>query len=72
MPVKSQHPEEEFMFSIIAIFLCTFFRVILHPFNFAPVGAVAVFSGRTLPLKWAISTTLLALLLIPILLMYPN
>lgn len=34
--------------SVLLILLCVVLRVVPHPPNFAPVGATAVFAGRTL------------------------
>jgi len=45
------------------IVLCVALRVIPHPPNFAPVGATAVFAGRTLPPWLAIGLTWVAMLL---------
>jgi hypothetical protein len=36
------------MLSTLLVVLCVVFRVLPHPPNFAPVGATAVFAGRTL------------------------
>ena len=36
------------MLPTLLIVLCAVFRVVPHPPNFAPVGAMAVFAGRTL------------------------
>ncbi len=36
------------MLPVLMVVLCVVFRVVPHPPNFAPVGATAVFAGRTL------------------------
>jgi hypothetical protein len=36
------------MLPALLVVLCVVFRVVPHPVNFAPVGATAVFAGRTL------------------------
>ncbi len=43
------------------ILFCVVFRLLPHPPNFAPVGATAVFSGRTLPRSAAVGVTLVAM-----------
>lgn len=43
------------------ILLCVVFRLLPHPANFAPVGAVAVFAGRTLPPRRALLLVLAAM-----------
>ena len=43
------------------IVLCVVFRVIPHPPNVAPVGAMAVLAGRTLPRRFAIVTVVIAM-----------
>jgi hypothetical protein len=48
------------MSSLALIVLCVVLRVLPHPPNFAPVGATAVFAGRTLPLPAALLLTLVA------------
>lgn len=48
------------MSSIVLIALCVVLRVLPHPPNFAPVGATAIFAGRTLPLPAALLLTLVA------------
>lgn len=45
------------------IALCVVVRLLPHPHNFAPVGATAVFAGRTLPLAAAVPLTLVAMVL---------
>lgn len=40
------------MFPVLILVLCVILRVVPHPPNFAPVGASAVFAGRTLK-PWA-------------------
>ena len=49
------------MLSKIMIALCTVFRIIPHPPNLAPVGATAVFAGRTLSMRKAILVTFIAM-----------
>lgn len=36
------------MLPVLMIVLCVVFRIVPHPANFAPVGATAVFAGRTM------------------------
>lgn len=47
----------------LMIVLCVLARLVPHPPNFAPVGATAVFAGRTLRLGPAIALTLGAMFL---------
>ncbi len=51
------------MLPALLIVLCVALRIIPHPPNFAPVGATAVFAGRTLPVWLAIGLTCVAMLL---------
>lgn len=51
------------MLPALMIVLCVALRVVPHPPNFAPVGATAVFAGRTLPAWLAIGLTWVAMLL---------
>ncbi len=51
------------MLPALLIILCVALRIIPHPPNFAPVGATAVFAGRTLPGWLAIGLTWVAMLL---------
>jgi len=47
----------------LLIVLCVVLRIVPHPPNFAPVGATAVFAGRTLPGWLAVGLTWAAMLL---------
>lgn len=49
------------MFALGLIFLVTVFRILPHPANFTPMGAVAVLSGRSLPRGKAILVTIAAM-----------
>jgi hypothetical protein len=49
------------MLPLLMILLCVIFRLLPHAPNFAPVGATAVFSGRTLPRSTAVLVTLAAM-----------
>jgi hypothetical protein len=49
------------MLSIVLVVLCVVLRVVPHPPNFAPVGAAAVFAGRTLRPSVAIGTVVVAM-----------
>ncbi len=49
------------MLPILLVILCVVFRIVPHPPNFAPVGAAAVFAGRTLKPWMALSLTGLAM-----------
>ncbi len=51
------------MLPALLIVLCVVLRIVPHPPNFAPVGATAVFAGRTLPAWFAIALTSAAMLL---------
>jgi len=55
--------EGETMLPVLMIVLCVALRVVPHPPNFAPVGATAVFAGRTLPPWLAIGLTWVAMFL---------
>lgn len=51
------------LFHIFLVFIGVALRFIPHPPNFAPIGAMALFSGRYIKNKWlAISLPLLAML----------
>lgn len=50
------------MLPVVLIGLCVLLRIVPHPPNFAPVGATAVFAGRTLPRGVALAVTLAAML----------
>ncbi|MFH1018828.1 MAG: DUF6580 family putative transport protein [Pseudomonadota bacterium] len=50
------------MLPLLMIVLCVVFRIVPHPANFVPVGATAVFSGRTLPGWAAVWVTLVAMI----------
>ncbi len=50
------------MFSIFAIIVCVVFRLTTHFPNLVPVGAMAIFAGRTLPKPLAFLTIILGLL----------
>jgi hypothetical protein len=50
------------MLPALLIVLCVALRIAPHPPNFAPVGATAVFAGRTLPTWLAIVLTCAAML----------
>ena len=51
------------MLAVAMIVLCAVGRVIPHPPNLTPVGAVAVFAGRTLSRRAAIAIVIAAMLL---------
>lgn len=51
------------MISTLMILLCVAARIVPHPPNLTPVGATAVFAGRTLSLPRAILVTLTAMFL---------
>jgi hypothetical protein len=51
------------MISIALVVVCVALRLLPHPPNFVPVGATAVFAGRTLPRWTAIAVTLGAMAL---------
>ena len=51
------------MVSVFAVLFVTLFRVLPHAPNFAPVGAVAILAGRSLPRRTAILTTVAAVLI---------
>lgn len=50
------------MLAALMVVLCIVFRVVPHPANFTPVGAAAVFAGRTLPPRYAVPLILLTML----------
>ena len=50
------------MLPVVMVLLCVVGRVIPHPPNFAPVGATAVFAGRTLPLPAAVLLVMVSML----------
>lgn len=39
----------------VTLLLCLALRLLPHPFNLTPMGASAVFAGRTLPVGWALA-----------------
>ncbi len=50
---------------LIALSLVVFailFRLLPHPANFAPIGAIAIFGGAILPRRWALSLPLAAMI----------
>ena len=47
----------------VALALCVALRLLPHPANLTPLGASAVFAGRTLPVRWALPVTWLGMLL---------
>jgi hypothetical protein len=49
------------MLPVALVALCVVLRLLPHPPNFAPVGATAVFAGRTLPPAIAVLVTLVAM-----------
>lgn len=51
------------MLPVIMVVLCVVFRVVPHPPNFAPVGATAVFAGRTMKPWMAIALVAVAMFL---------
>lgn len=51
------------MISLALVVVCVALRLLPHPPNFAPVGATAVFAGRTLPRWSAIAVALGAMAL---------
>lgn len=52
-PSSSEHPWARPAFLCTLIAFTVTMRVIPHPWNFAPVGAVALFGGATFRSKWA-------------------
>lgn len=50
------------MLPTLLVLLCVVLRVVPHPPNFAPIGATAVFAGRSMPLAQAIVLVVLAML----------
>lgn len=51
------------MLAVLLVFVCTLFRIVPHPPNFAPVGATGVLAGRTMRPLTAIAVTLAAMAL---------
>lgn len=49
------------MLPALFVALCVIFRVIPHPPNLAPVGATAVFAGRTMPARAALLLVFVAM-----------
>jgi hypothetical protein len=49
------------MLPVLLVALCVVMRVVPHPSNFAPVGATAVFAGRTLKPWMAMALVLVAM-----------
>jgi len=45
------------------IFFAVAYRLVPHPANFAPIGAIAIFGGALLPRKWALLLPLGAIVL---------
>lgn len=50
------------MFALITIILSVVFRLLPHPANFTPMGATAVFAGRTVSMPWMFVVTIAALM----------
>lgn len=51
------------MIATVLVLLCVVFRVVPHPPNYAPVGATAVFAGRTMPPLFGVGLVLLGMFL---------
>jgi hypothetical protein len=49
------------MLPVLLVALCVVMRVVPHPLNFAPVGAAAVFAGRTLKAWMAMALVIVAM-----------
>lgn len=52
---------KKYLPAIILIILGIAARFLPHPANFAPIGAIAIFSGIYLPKKWALALPLAAM-----------
>lgn len=50
------------MLPVIMLLLCTVLRLVPHPANFTPVGAMGVLAGRTLPFTWALASLFVTLM----------
>ncbi len=61
-----------FFFIILFIFAAAVSRLIPHPWNFTPLGAVGLLAGKYLPKKWAIIVPIFALLVSDIFLGFYN
>jgi hypothetical protein len=48
------------MLAILFVVVCVVLRVVPHPPNFAPVGATAIFAGRTMKPAFGVAFTILA------------
>jgi hypothetical protein len=51
------------IFVLLLIILAAMTRLLPHPPNFTSVGAVALFSGHTLPRRWAYSIPIIVMLI---------
>lgn len=51
------------MIAVLLVLLCVVFRVVPHPPNYAPVGATAVFAGRTMPPLFGVGLVVLGMFL---------
>ncbi|MBW3568603.1 hypothetical protein KY385_00535 [Candidatus Parcubacteria bacterium] len=48
--------------AICLIIFAIIFRLFPHPANFAPIAAVAIFAGAILPMRWALTLPLAAII----------
>lgn len=66
-PVKLNNAEDykpKIILALILIALVVISRVVMpYPANFAPIAAVAIFSGAILPRNWALTLPLLAMII---------
>jgi len=61
-----------FIFSVVLIFFGVIFRLLPHPVNIAPIGALAIFAGAKLPRKWALLVPIGAMFLSDIFIGFHN
>ncbi len=54
---------QKYIPAFLLIILGLFSRILPHPANFAPIAAIALFSGIYLPKKWALTIPLIAMAL---------
>lgn len=61
-----------FIYSVLLIFFGVIFRLLPHPVNIAPMGAIAIFAGAKLPRKWALAVPLGTMILSDIFIGFHN
>lgn len=72
MTVRKILSSKTIILSLILIAFGVIFRLLPHPANIAPIGALAIFAGAKLPKKWALTVPLGAMILSDIFIGFHN